>query len=115
MGKVDVARQTVVAREIRVVEDVVVEAVASKEVAAVVGAIEAPVVAQALGTENQSAVVSQLVIFDDGQRLEGFAKPDAVGDDAPAEAVELIDGAHDTVSLELEELLPHFRIPNTRG
>ena len=46
VGEVDVARHAAVARQVGVVEDVVVEAVARKEIAAVVGAVEAPVVAQ---------------------------------------------------------------------
>ena len=76
-----------VAREVGVVQDVVVEAVGREDVAAVVGLVERPVVAQALGHEHQHAVVAQLVVLDDRQRLERLSEADAVGDDAAAEAV----------------------------
>ena len=87
VGKVDVAGSAAVAREVGVVEHVVVEAVGGQDVAAVVGLVERPVVAQALGAEHQHAVIAQLVVLDDRQRLESFAQPDAVGDDAAAETV----------------------------
>ena len=115
MGEVDISGQTGVARQIGVVENVVVEAIASEEVSAIIGAIEAPVVTQSLGAKNQSTIVAQLVILDDSQRLEGFAEPDTVGDDATAEAVELVDGAHNPVALELEKPLPYLGIANAGG
>ena len=55
------------------------------------------------------------MVLDDGECLEGFPEPDAVGDDAPAEPVELVDGSHDTIALELEELLPYRRVSDPRG
>ncbi len=106
VGEVDVAREPAVPGEVGVVEDVVVEAVRGEEVAAVVRAVERPVVAQALGAEHEDAVVAQLVVLDDGQRLEGLPEADAVGDDAAAVAVELVDGADDPIALELVELAP---------
>ena len=62
------------------------------------------------GHEHQHAVVAQLVVFDDGQGLEGFAEADAVGDDAAAVAFEFVDRADDAVALELEELFPDDRV-----
>jgi hypothetical protein len=50
-----------------------------------------------------------------GQRLEGFAEADAVGNDAAAEALQLVDGADDAVALELVELLPDHRVANAGG
>ena len=47
--EIDVAGQAAVAGEVGVVQNVVVEAVGGQEVAAVVGLVERPVVAQALG------------------------------------------------------------------
>ena len=55
------------------------------------------------------------MVLDDGQRLEGLPQSHAVGDDAAAETVELVDGADDAVALELEELLPHDRVADSRG
>ena len=115
VGKVDVAGSAAVAGEVGVVQDVVVEAVGGEEVAAVVGLVERPVVAQALGHEHQHAVVAQLVVLDDRQRLEGLAEADAVGDDAAAEALELVDRPDDAVALELEELLPDDGVPDAGG
>ena len=104
-----------VAGEVGVVQHVVVEAVGGQEVAAVVGLVERPVVAQALGHQHQHAVIAQLVVLDDGQRLEGLTEADAVGDDAAAEALQLVDGADDAVALELEELLPDDGVADAGG
>ena len=114
VGEVDIARQAAVARQIRVVENIVVETVAGEEVATVVGAVKAPVVAQALGAQDQYPIVAELVVFDDGKRLEGFPKSHAVGNDAAAEPVEFVDGTYDTIALELVELLPHHRVADSR-
>ena len=113
--EVDVAGSAAVAGEVGVVEHVVVEAVGGEEVAAVVGLVERPVVAQALGHQHQHAVVAKLVVLDDGERLEGFTEADAVGDDAAAEALQLVDGADDAVALELEELLPDHGVADAGG
>ena len=50
------------------------------------------------------------MVLDDGERLERLPETDAVGDDAAAEAVQLVDRADDAVALELEELLPDDRV-----
>ena len=97
------------------VKDVVVEAVGSQNVSPVIGLVNGPVIPQAFGTEHKDAVVAELVILDDGQCLESFAQTDAIGDDTTAEAVELVDGADHTVTLELEEFLPDYRISDSCG
>ena len=99
-----------VAREVGVVQDVVVEAVGREDVAAVVRLVERPVVAEPLRAEHEHAVVAQLVILDDGQGLECLSQADAVGDDAAAVALQLVDRADDAVALELEKLLPDVRV-----
>ena len=104
-----------VAREVGVVQHVVVEAVGRQEVAAVVGLVERPVVAQALGAQHEHAIVAQLVVLDDRQRLERLPEADAVGDDAAAEAVQLVDRTDDAVALELVELLPDHRVADAGG
>ena len=99
--EVDVAGQPAVAGEVGVVQHVVVEAVGGEDVAAVVGLVERPVVAQPLRAQHEHAVVAQLVVLDDRERLERLTEADAVGDDAAAEALELVDRADDAVALEL--------------
>ena len=106
VGEVDVARLAAVAREIGMVEDVVVEAVGGEEIALVVGFVKGPVVAQPLGAEHQHAPVAQFIVFDDGQGLKGLPQADAVGDNAAAEPVELVEGAQHAVALKFEELAP---------
>ena len=113
--KVDVAGSAAVAGEVGVVEHVVVEAVGGQEIAAVVGLVERPVVAEPLGHEHQHAVVAQLVVFDDCQRLERLAEADAVGDDAAAEPLQLVDRPDDAVALELVELLPDGGVADAGG
>ena len=113
--QVDVARQPAVAGQVGVVQNVVVEAVGREDVAPVVRLVERPVVAQPLRAEDQHAVIAQLVVLDDGQGLERLAEADAVGDDAAAEAVQLVDRSDDAVPLELEELLPDDGVADARG
>ena len=103
-----------VAREVGVVENVVVEAVGGEHVAAVVGLVDRPVVAKPLRRQHEHAVVAQFVVLDDGQSLEGFPEADAVGDDAAAEAFQLVDGPDDAVPLELEEFFPDDAVANAR-
>jgi hypothetical protein len=55
------------------------------------------------------------VVLDDGERLEGLTEADAVGDDAAAEAFELVDGADDAVALKLVELLPDDGVADAGG
>src|SRR3546814_98122 len=85
-----------------------------QDVAAIIGLVERPVVAQPLGTEHQNAVVAQLVVFDDGQGLEGFAETDAIGDYAAADALQLVDSADDAIPLKLEQLVPDGRVADAR-
>src|SRR5438128_2288408 len=106
MGEVDIARNPAIARQIRVVEDVVVEAVAGEDVAVVVRGKDRPVVSQPLGAKHEDTVVAELVVLDDRERLESLAQADTVGQDAAAEAFELFDRANDAVALKLVQLLP---------
>ena len=114
MGKVDIAGGAAVAREVGVIENVVIEAVGSEEVTAVIRLVERPIVAQAFGYEHEYAVVAQLVIFDDGKSLEGLTKADAIGNDAAAKALKFVDGPDDAVLLELVQLLPDRGVADTR-
>jgi hypothetical protein len=72
-------------------EDRVAEAVVDKRIqlAVVVGLVDGPVFAQLFGAEDEDFVVAELVILDDGQRFEGFAESDAIGDDAAVVDVDL--------------------------
>ena len=115
VGEVDVAGSAAVAGEVGVIENVVIEAVGGEEVAAVVRLVECPVVAQALRHQHQHAVVAQLVVLDDGERLEGLAEADAVGDDAAAEPFQLVDGPDHAVALELVQLLPDRGVADAGG
>jgi hypothetical protein len=80
------------------------EAVGGQHVAHIVTRPQRPVLAQALRREHEHASVAQFEIFDDGQGLEGFAQPYAVGDNAAAEPLQLVYGADDAVLLEAIEL-----------
>ena len=115
VGEVDVAGSAAVAGQVGVVENVVIEAVGGEEVAAVVGLVECPVVAQALRHEHQHAVIAKLVVFDDGERLESLAEADAVGNDAAAQPFQLVDGPDDAVPLELVQLLPDSGVADAGG
>ena len=115
VGEFDVAGLAAVAGEVGVIQDIVVESVRGEDVAAVVGLVERPVVAEALWHEHEDAVVAQLVVFDDGERLEGFSETHAVGDNAAAEAFQFVDGSDHAVALELEELFPNVGFSDASG
>ena len=115
MGQVDVTGQTTVARQVGVIEDVVIETVRRQDIALVVRFVQRPVVAQAFGAQHQYAVIAQLAVLDDGQGLEGLAQAHTVGNDAAAEAFQLVDGSHHAVTLELVQLLPDHCVADARG
>jgi len=115
VGQIDIAGQAAVAGQVGMVQNVVIEPIRGEDVAAVVGLVEGPIVAQALRAEDQRAVVAQLVVLDDGQRLEGLTQADAVGDDAAAEAVQFVDGADGGIALEAIELVPDDSVADTGG
>ena len=68
----------------------------------VVVAINRPILAEFFRAKNQHALVFQLKVFDDGQRLESFSQADAVGEDAAVVFEDFIDRAFDAIALELE-------------
>src|SRR5205814_8036224 len=84
-------------------------------VAAIVRLVECPVISQALGAKNEHAIVPQLIVFDHREGLEGFAEADAIGDDAPADPLELIDCPDHAVALKSKKLLPNDGVPYASG
>src|SRR5208337_1036274 len=111
--EVDIAGDSSITREVRMVEDVVVEAVRREDIPTVVGPVQGPVVPKALRAEDENAVIPQLVVLDDGKSLEGFSEAHAIRDDASSMALQLVDGSDGPVSLELEELPPDDGVPDT--
>ena len=53
------------------------------------------------------------MILDNGERLEGLAQPDAVGDDAATEAVKFVERSDHSVTLEPVEFLPDYGVVYT--
>ncbi len=105
--QVHVAAHPAVPGEVRVVEHRVGEAVLGERVPViVVPRVEGPVLTQTLRAQDEHAGVALLVVLDDRERLEGLAQPHRVGDDAALVLLELTDGAHDGVPLEVVELVP---------
>ena len=98
---------------IRVVENVVVEAVVGKQVAAVVDRVNGPIVSQLLRAKNQDSVVTQLVVLDDGQCFKRLAKADTVGNDAAVVLLDLVNRTEHTITLEAIQLAPYQRILNS--
>ena len=87
-------------------KDVVVEPVAGEDVGLEVAVVVEPVVGQLLGAKYQHGFVPQLVVLDHGQRSEGLAEADAVGQDATAVGFQLVDDAGGRILLVVEELVP---------
>ena len=92
------------------VQHVEVQPVVHERVALVVSRVERPVLAQTFRAQHQHAVVALLVVLDNGQRFEGLAQADRVGDDAALVPLELADGTHHGITLEVVELVPHGRV-----
>ena len=106
--EVHLAAHAVVARKVGVVEHRVAEAVVRQRIAVVVVlGPQGPVVTQALRAQHEDAVVALLVVLHDGERLVGLAQAHRVGDDAALVLLQLADGAHDGVLLEVVELVPY--------
>src|SRR5947207_9162062 len=89
------------------VEDVVVQTIARKNIAPVICFVECPVITQPLRTQNQHAVIAQLVIFDDGECFKCLAEANAVRNYAAANAFELVDRPDHTIALEAKQLFPY--------
>jgi len=65
-----------------VVENIVIEAIYGKQIAFVVNSIDRPIIAKLFGTQHQNTVISEFIIFYDGQGFEGFTQAYAVRDNA---------------------------------
>jgi hypothetical protein len=100
MGKVDVPGSAAVARKVGVVENVVIEAVGRQEVTSVIRPVKCPIIAQALRHEHEHTVITQLLVFDDGECFKRLAGADAVGNDAAAQPFQFVDGPDNTVALK---------------
>ena len=96
-------------------QDVVVEAVLGENVGGQIGVVVEPVVRKLLGAQDQHRPIAQLVIFDHRQRGEGFAKADAVGQNAAVVRFQLVDDPGGGVALEVEQLVPDEAVLDTRS
>lgn len=115
VGEVDVSGAANRAGQIDVVEHVIVKAIGMQNVAPVVGFVQGPVVAEALGAEYQHPVIAQLVILNNGQSFKGLAEAHVVCNDTAAEACELVNGSNRILFLKSIEALPDLRIANAGG
>ena len=95
-------------------ENVVAKAVGDERIEQAVGFVNRPVLAQLFRTEHKHALVFQLEVFDDRQRLVGLTQANAIGDDAAVVPKNFVDGALHPVLLKLEERLPNLRLEKTR-
>ena len=76
------------------------KSVVHQGIEAAVGFEDGPVRAEFFRAEDEDAFVAEFEVFDDGEGFEGFAKADAVGEDAAVEFEQLVDRALCTVALE---------------
>ena len=110
--QIDIPRPAAFAAQISVRKHRISEAVTHKRVefAVILGLVHRPVVAQLLGAQHQHPLISQLEILDNCQRLESFAQPDAIRQDAAVVRQNLVNRALDTILLELKQCLPDFGV-----
>ena len=88
------------------IKHVIIEAVASQQIALVVDGIERPVITQFFGAEHQHPVITQFVILDDGKSLKRLAQPHTIRNDAAVVALKFVDGTEHSIALEFIELVP---------
>src|SRR5260370_26282275 len=93
----------------------IVERIAGQAVASISGFVGGQIAAKMLRTQNQYAVVSELIVLYDGQGFECFTKADTVGDDAPANSFELVDRPDHAITLEPVEFFPDNCVADPRG
>ena len=96
------------------IQHIIVEAVSCKDIPLVVLCVYRPVFPQFLRCQHQHAVIAQLIILDDGQCREGFAQTDTIRNDTAAVFLNLVNGPHHAVTLELIKLVPNQRRLNAR-
>ena len=53
------------------------------------------------------------MVLDDGQGFECFSEANAVGNDATAKPIQLVDGSNNTISLKLVQFFPDNCIADT--
>ena len=99
-------RRAARAREVGVVEHVVLQAVARDGVVHDVRVVGDPVVAQLLGAQHEHVLVAALVVLNHGERGERLAQADRVCQDAAVVGLELVDDGERRVLLEVVELVP---------
>ena len=95
--------------------DVVSQPVGGNGIIHVVSFIRVPVGGQLLGAQYQHRLVAALVVFDDGQRCEGLAQTDAVGEDAAVELLQLVDDRQHSVPLEVVQPVPNLALLEAGG
>ena len=107
MLQVHITARARITGQIGVIEHGVVKTIIRQRVAVIVVLRpQRPVIAQAFRCQYQNAIIAFLVVLNDGERLIGLAQADAVGDDSALVLLELTDGAHHGVLLEVVELVP---------
>ena len=106
------------ARQVGVVEHVVVQVVVAQRVVLVAVVVQRPVLRQALGAKHEHARLALAlleVVGHNGQRGERLAEAHGVGKDAAVVLVELLDDGHHRILLEVVEHAPDFRFLERRG
>jgi len=88
-------------------EHVEAEAVFGEDVRDEVAFVGQPVICELLRAEDEDGRISQLLVFDQGQRGERLPETHGLGEDAAVVSLQLIDDAGGSVPLEIEELFPH--------
>ena len=99
-------RRAARAREVGVVEHVVLQAVARDGVVHDVRVVGDPVVAQLLRAQHEHVLVAALVVLDHGERGERLAQAHGIGQDTAVVGLELVDDGERRVLLEVVELVP---------
>ena len=92
--------------QVRVAQNVVIEAVFGKQVGLQIAIECQPVIRQFLRTKNEHAAIAKFVILDDAECRECLPQPNTVGEDAAIEGLQLVDDAGCGISLEVEHLVP---------
>lgn len=94
-------------------QHVVAQTVGSDGIVEVITLESIPVVGELFRAEHEHGLVSIFVVLYDGERGKSFAEPDAVGENATVELLELIDDREDGVALKIVEHRPNLAVFET--
>ena len=113
--QIEAVGESSVPREVRVEQNVVVQAVAGNGIVDIVILIGVPVLGQLFRAEDQHGLVAVLVVLDDRQCGESLTETDAIREDAAVVLLQLVNDGQHRISLKVVQHTPDLALFKARG